>query len=382
MEFIISSDSLSKLAAVMGGGSSGGSGNQKGMGKMQSAMQKFNTASLGKMAMIGGGVMIGVSLVQKIFKMIVASSPMLQSMLKLFQVGIMFILRPIGDFVGFLLRPLMVYLLRSVILPWYRSMAPLMKAWGSGLGEDLVNFIKDPLGTLTEIYNTWDWGKAAKSVFTAFKDWTVIGQILNAIGLFNIDLGSIASGISEKYTQFMDGMATSLQTKWNTAMESLGTIATGFSTGLSTIVDGLTSAWDAFSLFFTGGIGLIGTLLGGSWEAFSTFIFTTLGKISETLKPHFDNFTSFFASIGNIWGLLGKAWEDFLDFMSNLNPMNWGDGIMDAVGGFVDSITNNNSKTENNVKMEITGGGNNIDWWENVRGMIVDVLENENGRQQ
>jgi hypothetical protein len=126
-----------RLMAIMGGKTAGLSGvKDAAEGKTNQSNLMKNIAKLGIIA-IGVGSLVG--LVKKIAGMMVESSPMLKGMLKLLNYSIMLILRPIGDFFGFFLRPLVIYFLRSVALPFYKQMRPVMQALGTMLG---VNFLQ------------------------------------------------------------------------------------------------------------------------------------------------------------------------------------------------------------------------------------------------
>jgi hypothetical protein len=87
---------------------------------------KMAAAGLG-MGAVGGGMALG--------KMIIDSSPMFQQMLKILNFGVMMILRPIGDFFGFLMRPIMLMLLRKFIIPFYQTALPVMQEMGTVIGE-------------------------------------------------------------------------------------------------------------------------------------------------------------------------------------------------------------------------------------------------------
>ncbi len=106
------------------------------MGAMQHNWQKkmFNIGTVVKLA----GLATGVAGLLQMRKMVIDSSPMLQAMLKLLNVGIMFILRPIGDFFGFVLRPLLVpfILLAS---QFYASRLGLISEVGTDAGQALVD---------------------------------------------------------------------------------------------------------------------------------------------------------------------------------------------------------------------------------------------------
>lgn len=125
-----------RLMAVMGGktsGLSGLAGAATGKNDKSALMQ-----NIGKLGVIAIGVGSLVALVSKLTGMIVDSSPMLKQMLKLFNYSVMLILRPIGDFFGFFLRPLVIYFLRSVALPFYKQMRPIMQAVGTFVGMDFL----------------------------------------------------------------------------------------------------------------------------------------------------------------------------------------------------------------------------------------------------
>ena len=118
-----------RLAGILTGkgitGSGGsGSGSNGELGK-----------NLAKLGIIATGVVGILALTKKLTGMLVDSSPMLRQMLKLFNFSIMLIFRPIGDFIGFLLRPIMVMFLRKFIVPWYSTAMPVMTKVGTFIGD-------------------------------------------------------------------------------------------------------------------------------------------------------------------------------------------------------------------------------------------------------
>jgi len=99
------------------------------------------TAAMGMgLGAIGGGMALG--------KMIIDSSPMFQQMLKLLNFGIMMVLRPIGDFFGFLMRPILLMLLRKFIIPFYQTALPVLQEMGTILGEQIAGGIENLLNLL------------------------------------------------------------------------------------------------------------------------------------------------------------------------------------------------------------------------------------------
>ena len=97
-----------------------------------------------KLAGIGAALAGGAGL----GKMIVDSSPMLKSMLKLLNVGVMLILRPIGDFIGFMLRPLLLHFVKEVAIPAYKKGAGLAKEWGTKMGKIILLLFTNPIAFL------------------------------------------------------------------------------------------------------------------------------------------------------------------------------------------------------------------------------------------
>ncbi len=84
------------------------------------------------------GILIGagsIGILLTVLKKAFDVSPMFQAIKKLLHFGFMLILRPIGDFFGFIMRPIMVMMLRKFIIPWYKDVYPVMKKWGTAIGN-------------------------------------------------------------------------------------------------------------------------------------------------------------------------------------------------------------------------------------------------------
>jgi hypothetical protein len=101
----------------------------------------------GRMAAMGAGMgAVGGGLA--LTKAIIDSSAMLQQMLKLLQFGVMLILKPIGDFFGFLMRPILILMLRKFIIPFYQKVYPWFVTQGAKLGDNIVkifNLLDSPV---------------------------------------------------------------------------------------------------------------------------------------------------------------------------------------------------------------------------------------------
>jgi len=95
------------------------------------------------------GILVGL------FKKMLSVSPMLQKMLELMNLTFGLILRPFGDFLGFILRPIAMMFLASV-MPFFKEAYPLLAELGTALGGKLAELLKgeiDPIEFLKSILN-------------------------------------------------------------------------------------------------------------------------------------------------------------------------------------------------------------------------------------
>ena len=100
---------------------------------------RWNKMFAGRGKMVAGGMAIGaagagIGLASKI----IDSSPLMQQMMKLLNFGIMLILRPIGDFFALLFRPILIFLLRKFIIPFYQTVYPFFLK-NARLVETIIN---------------------------------------------------------------------------------------------------------------------------------------------------------------------------------------------------------------------------------------------------
>ena len=117
----------------------GGSGKlAEGISSMKAFAEKHKTGIL-----IGAG---SIGILLTVLKKAFDVSPMFQAIKKLLQFGFMLILRPIGDFFGFIMRPIMVMMLRKFIIPWYKDVYPVMKKLGTWIGNNLTPAAESAMG--------------------------------------------------------------------------------------------------------------------------------------------------------------------------------------------------------------------------------------------
>ena len=119
------------------------------MGKRMQGMigkvGKFMESSKGQGMMAGG--MMGASILTMIIKKAMEASPMLQQMLKIMNVAMTLFLRPIGDFIGGMLKPIMLFFLREVAVPMLRKGKDMIK-FGEQFGKNVMGFLLKPIETI------------------------------------------------------------------------------------------------------------------------------------------------------------------------------------------------------------------------------------------
>jgi hypothetical protein len=118
--------------------------NNKNLAAMAKKMEVVaNWASRNK-----GGILlstISIGLLIGAFKKLLSVSPMLQKMLEVMNLAFNLVLRPFGDFIGFILRPIAMMML-STVMPFFKEAYPFLMKLGTEIGEKLAK--GDILGAL------------------------------------------------------------------------------------------------------------------------------------------------------------------------------------------------------------------------------------------
>ena len=119
------------------------------MGKKMQALigktGKFMESSKGQGMMAGG--MMGASILTMVIKKAMEASPMLQQMMKIMNVAMTLFLRPIGDFIGGMLKPIMLFFLREVAVPMMKKGKDFIK-FGEAFGKNVLGFLLKPIETI------------------------------------------------------------------------------------------------------------------------------------------------------------------------------------------------------------------------------------------
>ena len=197
----------------------------KANSKMGQMMMKINDKLGGKGMAIAGGIGLGAmgaaSLVKKGMGALIESSPMLKQMLKLLNFGVMMILRPIGDFFGFMFRPILLMLLTKFILPWYQKMMPAMISLGEVVGTKLARALEAFMaGDIVEAFDqlfgdvlaSVDWWKLFYDIISVAIPVIVIGRMIYD----NVDWEKVNQDITAGLEWAAGGIQTALDnlTTW------------------------------------------------------------------------------------------------------------------------------------------------------------------------
>ena len=135
-------DDRKQTTSGVGAGTAGLLGN-KGMGFL-STIADF--ASTHKTGIILGAAVGGTLLM--VLKKAFDASPMFGQIVKLLDFGFRLILRPIGDFFGFILKPIVILLLRKFIIPFYQKFLPQFQEWGTTIGNFIASIDPATLGVV------------------------------------------------------------------------------------------------------------------------------------------------------------------------------------------------------------------------------------------
>jgi len=161
---------------------------------------------------IGGGMMLG--------KAIIDSSPMFKQMLKLLNFGIMMVLRPIGDFFGFMLRPILIMLLRKLIIPFYQTALPLLQQFGTILGEQIAGGLEAIIeilkNTATILMNLFDAEKRDEA-------WARIQEIFG--GTINVAETQPEIRDASKVVEAINGQTTATSAKYDKLASQLAMLS-------------------------------------------------------------------------------------------------------------------------------------------------------------
>ena len=140
------------------------SGIKKGFSIVSKVWEKTGGALFKKTGQMGINKLLGLgglSVVGALMGKMISSSPLLQAMFKILNTSLTLIMRPIGDFFGAFFRPMFMYFLKEVAIPFFQQGRGWMKE-GEKWGRIAVGFFIDPVTAI---------GAAMLKSFSTISGW-------------------------------------------------------------------------------------------------------------------------------------------------------------------------------------------------------------------
>ena len=324
--------------------------NKIGM-KISGGAQKIWQKTGGKLAEkmpsgMGGTLLSGgmMALASGLIVKAIQASPLMTAMMKIMNTAFTLILRPIGDFFGAFFRPLFIYFLKEVAIPFFQAGRGWMKE-GEKWGHVALGFFIDPVmaiysGAMKAISQGWG---ALKGLFgfEATPAWVdpatglaEAGGPLEEVDLFQRDPAKWLrqrEGIEEKTT----GSAGVHMQKDNIFSKFWETITGGVGGGLAALFGALfdTATWQAVWSGITGFFGNIHSALSDAYiwlsEGFENvyvaleqgwnWVTMAFQNAVQTMGTALTGLIQWFANIGTSFsnsfqGLLKQIWDWFAQF--------------------------------------------------------------------
>jgi len=313
---VFDTSAIEKASRGVGGGGGGG-GIAGGVGSVAK-----------NIAQIATGVAIGNKIadtVTNLMNKLVQSSPVLQNSIAIMRKSFEFILRPIGDTIGKMLRPVALFWLRYA-LKFYREIAPQMGKWF----ENIAKAISDTVVKPAAAGQPGGAQEAASAEFVA-KQQEVMADKTMSLG------EKLMAMMPPALVETVAALGDALLALWN----ALVGLATMLYSALKPAIDGFLEGLKA--LAFLLGLALLGAL------KVLTIAFIGLEAVLTILQAAFlwaaENFQWFWGVLSDfiVWiavegiAWLIKAWDKIKTFFTVDIPAAW-DTLKAKIGSVMDSI--------------------------------------------
>jgi len=273
------------VPAIFGAGEAVGGAGAAGAGVAGAAGAAAAPAALAVVA-----VQSLISIIKQVLDYLKRVSAVLGAVFKLIETSIMLLIKPIADFIGYMLKPIVMLILRFFVIPFYRTIAPIIKEMGD-LWDKIFTAIMTPLMPIL---------KEAAQIIAK-----VLPYILPVLLPVILSLASAILGPLILISLVIKGLQILVDWIWK-GLQWIWKGLEGFAKWWATVV------WSGIVRFFT-------TI----WDALKNFVDWLRGAwnwvVDHIFKPIYD----FLKSIADAIGGLGKT-------MSNV-----GKGISDTFGGFI-----------------------------------------------
>ena len=185
--------------------------------------------------------------VKKVVDMFRKASPFLDGMFRLLNTMFMLVLKPIGDFIAFLLKPILVFLLRNLILPFYHAAMPLIKQMGEKFAKMAEEYFPRIMPLVDKLI---DVGIPTLLLLLTFIEW-IFDQILKTAALVG-DVVNFFDTLPEKLGVAFSAMGKTIGETFNNIGGKLKEAWDGFTKDVGKAWENLKSAWDNLHNFFNG----------------------------------------------------------------------------------------------------------------------------------
>lgn len=287
--------------------------------KLAGAKEFFGKHKMGMMIGAGSaGVLIGI------LKKALDASPMFQQIYKLLNFGIMMILRPIGDFFGFLMRPIMIMLLRKFIIPWYTKMYPQMMKWGNEIGTKLAGALTalangDIGGAFASLWGEVDWGQIIWDAVRLMSPAIAAADFIG--GLFGVGDNTWTNEWGREVSKwFKNGLAQATVDfdNWKSSVEEW------FSDGISRTYANWNKFWSNIWTWFSNGISGISAYWNNLWGTVYGWFWGGINYMQDNFKGIWETvYNWFWNGVNGIAADWSKIWDNVLDWLNPLSANKW-----------------------------------------------------------
>lgn len=295
---------------IFGESMTGGSGSL--LGKM-----------VGKLALISGVLFVIKQGVMTIVGSLAKSSPYLAGILKIFERSFMIFLRPFGDFLATLLRPLAMWLLKASIKWLNFTRTPVGKETTKTLTEGLMFGGPQGIGIMAgiDLIKNIDWDSVWQQI-KGFKKGITEGvknfgdTFKRGWENFTKNLSEILSGIKDKISSVWSGFVDWLK---NRLPEIAGQFRENMINGLMTIISTIRRfpgwLWNLLVETLRNSIGILTTIGSWLWTTITGFMRDPLGTLKnlgswlwDTITGALNNIGTWLSGIGTwLWNTITGA---------------------------------------------------------------------------
>ena len=278
-----------------------------------------------------------ISIIKQVLDYLKRVSALLGALFKLIETSIMLLIKPIADFIGYMLKPIVMLILRFFVIPFYRTIVPIIKEIGD-LWDKIFTQIMTPLMPIL---------KEVAQILAQVLPYILPVLLPIIISLVSAILGPlILIGLAIKGLQIVvDWIWKGLQWIW----KGLEGFAKWWATVVwSGIVRFFTTIWDALKNFVNWLRGawnwVTNNIIKPIWDAIQGFIKWLQNGwdwvVNNIFKPIYNFLKGIADALGGVgkaldsrnWGkAIGDAFKPVGDFFKNLFGFQWG-GVVQRTG--------------------------------------------------